>query len=87
MFHVLCLAQQLRSVIDQSEAGRDSVVQQLQSTSESLIREKAELVEKLGTVEHQVSLQSDARVALEKELEEVRGKLTESISQSMQYCT
>ena len=79
----LCTAQHYRSLVEQSEAGRDALVQQLQTSSESLLREKTELAEKLGALEQQLAAQSDARVALEKELEEIRGKLNETVSQGV----
>lgn len=74
-----------RSLEEQSQSDRESLAQQLQSTNESLVREKAELSEKLAALEAQTSNQAGDRAALEKELEEARGKLNETLSQRTPY--
>lgn len=78
------LAEHYRSLAEQSQTGRDELVRQLQTSNESLVREKAEVAEKLGALEKQLAAHADTRLALEKELEEVRGKLNETASQGVQ---
>ena len=70
-------------MLEQSQSDRESQLQQLQCANESLVREKSELAEKLGALEAQGSSQAAARASMEKELEEVRGKLNETASQGV----
>ena len=71
----------MRSLVEQSEAGRDALVQQLQTTNESLTREKSELSARLGTLEQQLEALGGERQTLEKSLQEANEKLADQTAQ------